>query len=314
MDVLEAISSPKRDSRSEVTQRLSEVLNIYLRYHRIEGSTQATLKFYGKELGLFLRWLDSQGCKQIGEVTRLQILECLSDMKDRGLAPRSVRTRWQAITTWLKWCVAWEFIEVSPGTQIKAPKVPKIRKPFLSKEQFQALLDLCPLNTLLGARRQSMMWLMASSGIRRREMSLLELVDIDWDRESIRVIHGKGQKERQIPFDRQCQRVMFRYLQQRNDSLGCLWVTQEGIRLTYDGIGQDIRRLMQRAGIEVKDCCHIFRRTRAAILVREGVPRPYICETMGWSPTSPMLDLYVAAMAAEDGAIEAVRDIPAYGR
>ena len=37
-----------------MTERLQEVLDSYLRYHRIEGSTVATVKFYAKELGLFL--------------------------------------------------------------------------------------------------------------------------------------------------------------------------------------------------------------------------------------------------------------------
>ena len=38
-----------------MTEGLQEVLVSYLRYHRIEGSTVPTVKFYVKELGLFLR-------------------------------------------------------------------------------------------------------------------------------------------------------------------------------------------------------------------------------------------------------------------
>ena len=38
-----------------MTERLQEALDSYLRYHRIEGSITATVKFYAKELGLFLR-------------------------------------------------------------------------------------------------------------------------------------------------------------------------------------------------------------------------------------------------------------------
>ena len=36
--------------------------------------------------------------------------------------------------------------------------------------------------------------------------------DLDWSGSTIRVVYGKGQKERQIPFDHRCQKPMLRYL------------------------------------------------------------------------------------------------------
>ena len=67
-----------------------------------------------------------------------------------------------------------------------------------------------------------MLWMMVSTGIRRREMWMLTKGDLDWDRSVILVIHGKGQKERQVPFDRHCQRAMLRFFQRRTDGwTGC---------------------------------------------------------------------------------------------
>ena len=202
---------------------------------------------------------------------------------------------------------------MSPALHIKAPKVPKTRKPFLSGDQFAALLDLCPVDTFLGARRQAMIWMLATTGIRRREMWSLAVEDLNWDTSMIRVVHGKGQRERQIPFDRLCQRPMLRYLQHRTDTLQCLWVTEEGSRLACDSIWQDLNRLAERAGFKLKDTCHIFRRTFAAHAVKQNIPRPYAQAIAGWS-TPQMLDDYVAAMEAEDGAIEAFREFKPFGR
>ena len=292
-----------------MSQRLHKILENYLQYHRIEGHTQATVKFYAKEVGLFLKDLGKTDphCQTLPDLSSLHVLRHLGSMRERGLKDRTIRTRWQAITTWLNWCVEWGLIEESPAVKIKGPKVPKTRKPFLTEEQFASLLDLCPLNTFAGARRQSMLWMMATTGIRRNEMWMLKKVDLDWDNSVIRVVYGKGQKERQIPFDRRCQRAMLRYIQQRWDSLECLWVTEEGIRLGYDGIWQDLNRLAERAEIELKDTCHIFRRTFAANAVKQSIPRPYVMAIAGWS-TPQMLDLYVAAMEAEEEAIEAFRE------
>ena len=315
MDDLAVTPGRKAESALGMTRRLQKVLENYLRYHRIEGSTEATVKFYAKELRLFLRDLENidPDCETLAELSPLHVLQHLGSMKERGLKPRSIRTRWQAITTWLNWCVKWGLINASPASNIKAPKVPKTRKPFLTEEQFASLLNLCPLNTFAGARRQSMLWMMATTGIRRNEMWMLRKEDLDWDNAAIRVVHGKGQKERRIPFDRQCQRAVLRYMQQRRDSLDWLWVTEEGIRLGYDGIWQDLKRLTERAEVVLKDTCHIFRRTFAANAVKQKIPRPYVQAIAGWS-TPQMLDHYVAAMEAEEEAIDAFKEFKPFGK
>ena len=65
-----------------MTERLQELLDSYLRYHRIEGSTVATVKFYAKELGLFLRDL-SPDCRTLADLTSFDILDHLGGIKDR---------------------------------------------------------------------------------------------------------------------------------------------------------------------------------------------------------------------------------------
>ena len=90
----------------EMPQRLPEILGNYLRHHRIEGSTEATVKFYAKELRLFLQDLDPS-CQFLEDLTAEHVLKHLGSMRERGLKPRTIRSRWQAITTWLNWCVSW---------------------------------------------------------------------------------------------------------------------------------------------------------------------------------------------------------------
>ena len=214
---------------------------------------------------------------------------------------------WQAVATWLNWSVDWGLIEESPAAKNKVPNVPKVRKPFLTEEQFASLLGFCPLNTFAGARRQAMLWMMATTRIRRNEMRMLKRLDLDWDKSVIRVVYGKGQKKRQIPFYPRCQRAMLCHILQRWDSQEWLWVTEEDIRLGYRGIWHDLNRLAARAEIELKDACHIFRRAFAANAVKQSIPRPYVLAIAGW-PTPQMLDHHAVAMEAEEEAIEAVKE------
>ena len=105
--------------------RLWEAYENYLWHHRIEGHTEDTVKFYAKELRLFLQDLDPS-CKFLGELSPLHVLAHLGSMKERGRKPRTISSRWQAITTWLNWCVEYGLIESSP-------KCPRSESPFLPK-------------------------------------------------------------------------------------------------------------------------------------------------------------------------------------
>ncbi len=83
-------------------------------------------------------------------------------------------------------------------------------------------------------------------------------------------------------------------------------------RLANDSIWQDLRCLAKRAEVYLQDTCHIFRRTFAANAVRQNIPRQYVQAVAGW-PTSHMLDHYVAAMEAEQSAIDAFREFKPFG-
>ena len=296
-----------------MNESLSKLLTAYIQYHNIEGSTESTLKHKRKEISQFIRFLEAREHSMApGGVTSFDVMGHLEDMKLRGLAVASIHTRRRALHAWFAWMVVWEVLEVNPVTRVKAPRLPKVRKPFLDEASFRALLDLCPLNTLIGGRRASMLWVLATTGMRRLELCLLDREDLDWTKGEIRVIHGKGQRERRVPFMREAQRPMLRYLNQRTDPLGCLWISERGTRLDYHSMGEDLHRLFQRAGVPVKDTFHIFRRTFAANAVRQGIPRQYTQAIAGWS-TSQMLDRYTAAMEAEEGAIEAFRRFKPFG-
>ena len=296
-----------------MTRCLYRSLSAYLKYHHIEGSTADTIRYYQCQLGAFLQHLEAQGhSMEPQDVTLFDIVGDLGALKARGLSPVSIHTRRRALHAWFSWMVAWELISTNPVSKVKAPRLPKVRKPFVTEVQFQQMLDLCPLQTMIGSRRASMLWLLATTGMRRREMHMLTVQDLDWERGLIRVVHGKGQKERNVPFLVEVQRPMMWYLHHRQDDLPCLWATELGRSLSYHGISQDMRRLFDRAEIPVKDPMHIFRRTFAAHAVRQGVPRQYTQAIAGWS-SSQMLDRYTAAMEAEEGAIEAFRGFKPFG-
>ncbi len=243
---------------------------------------------------------------QHDEVSPTDVLVHFDDMRERGLAPTTIQTRFRAIRAFFNWAYEWELIANCPTAKIKTPRAPKVRKPFIAGETVAAVLKICPLSTLLGARRQSMIMLFASTGMRKDELHRLQLRDLDWANGRIRIM-GKGQKERAAPFLKDAQRVVHRYQALRFDSLPTLWVTEEGRALAYDGVSRDMARLFDRVGVEVQDPCHIFRRTFAANARKQGIADPYIRASAGRT-NDAMLNRFTAWMEIEDGAVEAFRE------
>ena len=295
--------------------RLPNLVSFYLQWHRVIGHTKKTIRGYEVELRQLVRFLEARGhTLDIADVSTFDILTFLEGMKERGLAPRTIKTRHRALSTFFKWAMEFEIVSSSPLERIPSPRVPRVRKPFLGEEAFARLLDLCPLNTFLGARRASTLWILATTGMRKAELAALMIEDVAWKTEGLRIRMGKGQKERSVLLHREAQRRLLPYLAFRNDEHPHLWVTEERTPLTEYGLTTDMRRLIVRAGLrgEVKDMFHIFRRTWAAQAVRQGIPRPYAQAIAGWA-TPTMMDQYVEAMQAEEGAREAFRDFRPFG-
>lgn len=94
------------------------------------------------------------------------------------------------------------------------------------------------------------------------------------------------------------------------DGRSPLWVTEERAPMSYLAVSTDLKRIIDRSGLSIRDRSHIFRRTLAARSQREGVPRQYALAVMGWTTTA-MLDRYTRWMQEEE--IEAFRELEPFG-
>ena len=277
----------------------------YLKHLRSEGFTKPTLVHKKKEIADFLSFLeDADHSLDATALTTENIVDHLNEMESRGLAVETRRTRRRAIRAWCEWLVDFKIITSSPAWNVKPIRGPRVRKKFLTEAQFQLMLDRCNSSTLTDTRRTAMLWLLITTGLRRNEIWLLEVDDLEWNRGRIFVRNGKGQTTRYVPFSPLAKESMQRYLDQRkHSSEPYLWVNESGPRklehIRYHSLGTDIKRLANAAGVQYQDVFHIFRRTWAANAIRNNVPRAYIMKMAGWK-TPHMIELYTAALLDEE--------------
>lgn len=282
----------------------SELLEGFLLSRQVENCTPQTLRTYEIRIGSFFKFLTTLGCKEITQVTRSHVELYLLHFKENNRSPHYIQSIHRALATFFKWCQGEELIHRSPMGNMKLPKTPKVGKPFITEQQRDKLLSLCPPSIFLGARDGAIVWTYWTTGMRLEELTNLELTDLDWRGNRIRVF-GKGRKERFVPFTKEAKKAIWRYLCYRKDDHRRLWLTEERRPITKWGITLMMKKLVARAGLksQVKDANHVFRRSWAMRNLKAGVPIKYVQLVGGWESIRT-LEQYVRAMESEE-ALEA---------
>lgn len=78
----------------------------------------------------------------------------------------------------------------------------------LSEREMQALLRAC-----VELREKTLIGLLCDTGMRKSEALNVAVYDLDFDRGKIHIREGKRRKDRYVPFSRNMQKVVARYLQ-----------------------------------------------------------------------------------------------------
>jgi integrase/recombinase XerD len=278
--------------------RDSHELRLFVLSRKVSNCRPQTIETYQRHVWRFLSFAQ----KPALDVNRADVELYLLSVQER-CSPHYVRACYRNLRVFFSWLVNEEMLGRSPMRNIPCPKVPRHSKEFLSREDFDKLLAVCP-HDFRGARNIAWLWLLWSTGCRVEGLFKLRLADLDWDKSRIKVVE-KGDKERYVPFTPDAQRAVYRYLKARQVYVGKkdhyqeLWIGEERKPLGFNGIRQIIRILLARAGLHVRDQHHIFRRTWAYRNLKAGVPVKFVQLVGGWSNLATM-EVYVRAMQSDD--------------
>jgi len=143
----------------------------------------------------------------------------------------------------------------------------------LSELQVRALLKAVPHKTWKGKRAWAILLTFLDGMLRVDELVNVELSDVNFQAQSIRVRHGKGDKERIVYMGRRLTRAIYEWLQVRGYQPGDerLFVTKNFYKLDDRSVQRIIKRLAKKANIEGVRCSpHTLRHTGATLFIRYG--------------------------------------------
>ncbi len=194
------------------------------------------------------------------------------------------------------WAVQERYIKRSPCVNIHGPKQDARVIVPLSEDQVDALLRLCPPNTWWGARDRAIISVLLTTGIRREELVGLDLLDLDFEANVLKV-SGKGDqtyrcKERTLALLPQVVAPLLNWLRYRDricrgasadlPALFLQYRSHQWERMTGNAVQRMMRRLSESARIEgVRVSAHTLRHTFSISCARNRIMKRSLQDLLG---------------------------------
>lgn len=170
---------------------------------------------------------------------------------------------------------------------LKGPEPSDYLPKCIAEEDFETLLssvdDGCPR----GKRDLAMLLLMGNLGLRRSDVALLDIDDVDWANGVLHIRHSKSISDRSIPLDSETGCALEDYvLNGRPNDIGSRslflpdGLEEKGAQLTFNQVGGAISLLSEKAGVRSAGT-HSFRRAVATNMVNNGVPIKPVADILG---------------------------------
>ena len=226
------------------------------------NAARTTLEFYRFTAGKFLEWAENtHAVTEPKEITARLVREYIALLAERGKSSTTVWNNARAIRTMLIFWHTEGYLQAV--VKFDMPRKTKRRLPVLNAETLQQVLKHC--NT----RDKAILLFMADSGLRRAEVCALNWDDVDLQSGMVRVIQGKGRKDRTAVVGATTRRALIAYRRTQKNRNGILFKSRLGTRFTGSGLLSIFRRLTKETGIHVTP--HAMRRTFVILSHRAGM-------------------------------------------
>ena len=236
---------------------------------------ESTRRAYAADLRRFGDWLEQNGTA-VEEIDVRVLVDYASELgrARNGLAPATIARNLAAVRSFLRFTLGPTRVpdaSLGPRRPQRLPEAPK-------REEIESIVDSLDRDGPLGLRNHALVELVYSAGLRSAEAVGLDLGDVDFEQEQVRV-RGKGGKERVVPLGEEAAHVVARYLREARPELArgandALFLSTRGRRLDTS----TLRRLLPHP--------HRLRHSFATHLLEGGADLRTIQELLGHSSLS----------------------------
>ncbi len=242
----------------------------YMNYLIIERQLSSnTIDAYKRDLYSFFNYVK----KKYNNITKEDIINYIKYLNSE-LNPKSVNRHIVTLKNYFNFLEKNSMININPCEDITGLKTKKSIPRVLSEEDIDKLLDINPKNAF-EYRNKAMLELMYSSGLRVSELLNLNVNDIDFDLNIVRIF-GKGSKERIMPINEIATSFLYDYINiyrktlLKNKINDILFLNSRGEKLSRQGFFKILKEIAREKGIKKELSPHTLRHSFATHLLNHG--------------------------------------------
>ncbi len=230
----------------------------FIKHLQKMGRATATQIAYDKDISQLLEFLEKNNLHDLEQVTSQDLTAFKNQLKKEGYTLKSISRKLNSIKSFFKFLNKEGITSNNPAINVKHPKY-EIQPPrILSPLEYRALRDACREDV----RMYTIVELLLQTGIRIGELANLQLQDIDFDHNLLKIRAHESHSARQIPLNSLAKTAIQNYLKIRPKTRNTtLFVTKTGNPFLVRNIRTSINRYFRIAGIEnakVNDLRHTF--------------------------------------------------------
>jgi integrase/recombinase XerD len=259
------------------------------------GLSPRTLQGRQSSLRGFFAWCAERSITKPAEIS-LALLERyrrhLYYYRSRSGRPLSIATqqgRLSDIRVFCRYLTRQGVIPFNPAAEFELPRVHRrLPRAILSVAEVEAVCRQCLLHEDIGIRDRAIIETLYATGIRRMELTNLDLYDLDREQGTLMVREGKGRKDRLLPIGERALAWLDRYLEDVRPVLRvgnlddqALFLNDRGERFRVHQLSDKVRAYLTAAGIDKPGACHLFRHTMATLMLENGADIRFIQAMLG---------------------------------
>ena len=240
-----------------------------------DGLAQNSLTAYRRDLLLLAQWLYKTAHLDLYSVDEKELTAYIAHR--RADKATTANRRLTVFKRFYRHALRNHLVKSDPCIGLRAAKQALRFPKTLSEDQVTSLLNAPNIETPLGLRDRTMLELMYASGLRVSEIVSLKTVALGLNEGVVRIVNGKGGKERLVPFGGEAGQWLRRYLADARTPLlegktsDAVFIGRHtGSALTRQAFWALIKRYALQANIPVALSPHTLRHAFATHLLNHG--------------------------------------------
>ena len=240
-----------------------------------DGLAANSLAAYRRDLLLLAQWLQTHSSIDLYAANEQELTAYIAHR--RADKATTANRRLTVFKRFYRHALRFNLVKSDPCMKLRAAKQAQRFPKTLSETQIVALLNTPNIETPLGLRDRTMLELMYASGLRVSEIVTLKTIALGLNEGVVRIVNGKGGKERLVPFGAEAGLWLRRYLAEARVTLlegkNCNEVfvgRHTGSGLTRQAFWALIKRYALIANIPIALSPHTLRHAFATHLLNHG--------------------------------------------